>query len=300
MPMSYFHSLSPAGRAIFWAVSSGILFALLNTLMRAMTLQMDPFQTQFLRYLAGLLVMLPLVLRAGWSAYRPKGMGGQLWRGAVHTGGLLFWFAALPHLPIADTTAIGFTTPIFIMIGAALVLREPVVPARWIAALLGFAGVLIVVYPKLAVTGGVWSLAMLVSSPLFAASFLITKALTRRDTPGVIVVWQSITVSMFTLPFALPGWQWPTPAQWLLFGLCGVLGSTGHWCLTNAYRLADISATQGVRFLDLIWATLLGLLVFGDSPSASTLVGGVVILVATLWIARREAGAARPAARPGD
>lgn len=289
MPVSAFRSLSPSARAILWAIASGLIFSVLNTLMRAMTLTMDPFLTQFLRYIAGLAVMLPLVLRAGFRAYRPKGLGGQLWRGAVHTAGLLFWFAALPHLPIADTTAIGFTTPIFIMIGAALVLREPVVPARWIAALLGFAGVLIVVYPKLSGAAGFWSLVMLISAPLFAASFLITKALTKRDSSEVIVVWQSLTVALFSMPFALMHWQWPTPAQWGLFLICGILGSGGHWCLNNAYRLADISATQGVRFLDLIWAALLGLLVFGDMPSTYTLVGGLVIFLATVWIARREA-----------
>ena len=289
MTFSYFHSLSPAVRAMVWAIAAGLIFSLLNTQMRVLTFQFDPFQTQFLRYLMGLAVMLPLVLRSGPSAFRPNGLSGQLWRGVVHTGGLLFWFAALPHLPIADTTAIGFTTPIFIMIGAALVLREPVVAARWIAAAVGFAGVMIVVYPKLSASGGVWSLAVLISSPLFAASFLITKALTKRDSSEVIVVWQSITVSLFTLPFALIHWQWPTAAQWAIFLVCGLLGSTGHWCLTNAYRLADISATQGVRFLDLVWALVLGYLVFGDRPSASTIAGGCVIFGATVWIARREA-----------
>ncbi len=290
MIVSYFRSLSPAARALLWAIAAGLIFSLLNTQMRVLTFEFDPFQTQFLRYLMGLVVMLPLVLRSGPAAFRPNGLSGQLWRGVVHTAGLLFWFAALPHLPIADTTAIGFTTPIFIMIGAAVVLREPVVTARWIAAAVGFAGVMIVVYPKLSAVGGVWSLAMLISSPMFAASFLITKALTKRDTSEVIVVWQSLTVSLFTLPFALIHWQWPTATQWAIFLLCGLLGSTGHWCLTNAYRLADISATQGVRFLDLVWASMLGFLVFGDRPSASTIAGGCVIFGATVWIARREAG----------
>ncbi len=290
MIVSYFRSLSSAARALLWAIAAGLIFSLLNTQMRVLTFEFDPFQTQFLRYLMGLVVMLPLVLRSGPAAFRPNGLSGQLWRGVVHTAGLLFWFAALPHLPIADTTAIGFTTPIFIMIGAAVVLREPVVTARWIAAAVGFAGVMIVVYPKLSAVGGVWSLAMLISSPMFAASFLITKALTKRDTSEVIVVWQSLTVSLFTLPFALIHWQWPTATQWAIFLLCGLLGSTGHWCLTNAYRLADISATQGVRFLDLVWASMLGFLVFGDRPSASTIAGGCVIFGATVWIARREAG----------
>jgi drug/metabolite transporter (DMT)-like permease len=282
-------SLNPPARALVWAIASGLVFAVLNTLLRVMTLQLDPFQAQFLRYAAGLAVMLPLVARSGLARWRPNDLGGQFWRGAVHAAGLTLWFMALPHLPIADTTAIGFTTPIFIMIGAALVLREPVVPARWIAALTGFFGVMIVVYPKLALDGGVWSVVMLASSPLFAASFLITKALTRRDSSEVIVLWQSLTVALFTLPLALIHWQWPTPMQWGMVVLSGLLGSFGHWCLNNAYRLADISATQGVRFLDLVWAAILGIAVFGDTPSVSTLVGGLVILAATIAIARREA-----------
>ena len=92
--------------------------------MRGLTLQLDPFQTQFLRYLFGLLVMLPLVARSGLAAYRPRNIGGQFVRGAVHTFGLCLWFTAIPHITLADTTAIGFTGPIFIMIGAAWLLRR--------------------------------------------------------------------------------------------------------------------------------------------------------------------------------
>ncbi len=224
-------------------------------------------------------------------------MGGQFTRGAVHTCGLALWFMAIPHITLADTTAIGFTGPIFIMLGAWLVFREPMRWERWLAALIGFGGVLIVVAPQLSGSGGVWSLLMLASSPVFAASFLITKALTRYERPGVIVVWQSITVTVFSLPLALAGWQWPSALQWAVFLVCGMLGSAGHYCLTRSFSIADISATQSVKFLDLVWASALGWLVFGDVPSRWTLVGGAVICASTLWIARREArGAAPPVA----
>jgi drug/metabolite transporter (DMT)-like permease len=198
------------------------------------------------------------------------------------------WFLAVPHIALADTTAIGFTGPIFIMIGAALFFKEPMRWERWVAALVGFAGVLLVVAPKLSAGGGLYALLMLSSAPVFAASFLITKALTRYERPTVIVVWQSITVTVFSLPLALLHWQAPSAAQWLAFLACGVLGSAGHYCLTRSFSIADISATQSVKFLDLVWATALGWLVFGDSPSRWTLIGGVVICASTIWIARRE------------
>jgi uncharacterized membrane protein len=123
---------------------------------------------------------------------------------------------------------------------------------------------------------------------VFAASFLITKHLTRTEKPGVIVMWQSITVTLFSLPLALMNWQAPTLFQWGGFMVAGVLGTIGHYSLTKAFSVADISATQSLRFLDLVWASLLGWLVFGDFPSQWTWLGAAVILVSTVWIARRE------------
>ncbi len=278
----------PAVRGLLWSATAGLLFTVLNAIMRELSLQLAPFQTQFLRYLAGLAVMTPLLLRAGLGSYRPRTVGGQFLRGGVHTAGLCLWFIALPHIGLADTTAIGFTTPIFIMIGAVLVFKETMRWERWLAALIGMGGVLIVVGPQLTGAGGWYTLVMLASAPVFAASFLITKGLTRYERPEVIVVWQAITVTLCSLPLALPGWTWPTAPQWLLFVACGVLGSTAHYCLTRSFSVADISATQSAKFLELVWATALGWLVFSDVPSRWTLLGGAVICASTLWIARRE------------
>jgi drug/metabolite transporter (DMT)-like permease len=281
--------MDPTLRGLLWSIAAGLTFVVLNTLMRGLTLDLDPLQTQFLRYLAGALVMLPLIARAGLSAYRPRNIRGQFVRGAVHAFGLGLWFTAIPHISLADITAIGFTGPIFIMIGAAWVFGERMRWERWVAALIGLCGVLIVVAPKLSGSGGIYTLVMLASSPVFAASFLITKGLTRYERSEVIVLWQSITVALFSLPVALLAWRTPTPLQWLIFLACGVLGSLAHYCLARSFTIADISATQSVKFLDLVWATLLGWLVFADTPSQSTLIGGVVICASTFWIARREA-----------
>ena len=278
----------PTIRALMWSASAGLLFCLLNTLARSLTLQLDPLQVQFLRYVFGGLVLLPLVWQQGFASYVPQRLGGQFVRGAAHTVGLLLWFHALPKIAMADTTAIGFTGPIFIMIGAYLFLREPMRWERWLAVIIGLVGVMVVLGPKLSGGGGHYHLVMLLSAPMFAASFLLTKALTRYETPGVIVLWQAISVSLFSLPMALLVWQPPSALQWLGFAVCGVLGSAGHYCLTRSYGAADISATQSAKFLDLVWSSLLGWMVFADVPTHSTLIGGAVICAATLWLARRE------------
>jgi drug/metabolite transporter (DMT)-like permease len=279
----------PVLRGMLWMIAGGVCFALLNTMMRLLSQQLDPFVTQFLRYVFGVLVLLPLVLRSGLRSFVPRSIRGQFWRGAVHTSGLLLWFYALPHVQLADTVALGFTAPIFMMFGAWIVFREVMKWDRWVAAVIGFVGVLIVVGPRLDGEVGFYYLVMLMSAPVFAASYLIVKAMTRTERSEVIVVWQSVTVSLFSLPFALYGWTWPEPWQWGLFILTGVFGSAAHYCMTRAFRATDVSATQPARFLELIWASLLGWLVFADQPSQWTLLGGMLILAVTVWIARREA-----------
>ena len=284
------HHLPPTSRGLLWAGSASLLFSALNALQRVLSLHIPPFETQFLRYIMGLLVLLPMLWRHGLAAYAPKQIGGQFTRGAFHTLGLLLWYSALSHIPLADTTAIGFTGPIFIMIGAYLFFREPMRWERWLAVGLGFVGVLIVVGPRLSITqgAGVYHLVMLASSPLFAGSFLVTKALTRYETAGTILVWQAFTVSLFSLPLALLDWQQPTPWEWVGFFACGVLGSSAHYLLTRSFQAADISATQSAKFLDLLWASLLGWMLFSDVPTLTTIVGGLLISAATLWVARRE------------
>lgn len=280
--------LHPTVRGLLWSLLASVLFVLLNTTARYLTQQFDPFESQFLRYFCGLLVLLPFVCRKGWAAYRPQSVRGQFLRGLVHTTGLGLWFTALPHIALADMTALGFTTPIFIMLGAAFFLREAMHWERWVAAGLGFAGVLLILGPKLSGSGGWFHLVMLASSPAFAASFLISKAQTRYESAGVILLWQSITVAALSLPMACLHWRAPSGAEWAGYVLAGALGGLAHYCLLRAYRLADISATQSFKFLDLVWASVMGWLVFGDHPSSATLAGGLVIAASTLWVARRE------------
>jgi drug/metabolite transporter (DMT)-like permease len=283
--------LSPVAQAILWTIAAGLAFTALNAVVRELTLQVPALQAQFLRYLFGLLVLLPLVAWHGPSRYRPQAVGGQFVRGALHTAGLCLWFMALPRIPLADTTAIGFTTPLFIMVGAWLFFREPMRWERWLATVLGFAGVLVVVGPRVDWSGqgpGLYHLVMLASAPVFAASFLVTKALTRYESTGTIVLWQCLTITLMSAPMAWSVWQPVSVSQLLGFLVCGLLGSLGHYCLTRGIREADLSATQTPKFLELVWAGLLGWAMFSEVPSASTLAGGLVISAATLWLARRE------------
>ncbi len=284
-------------KGMAWMALGGLFLTTMNAVMRLMTQQIEPMQAQFLRYFFGFIALMPLMLRGPISRLWPKNLAGQCWRGLAQAGALTLFFLALPHIPLADMTAILFTTPFWVLIGAAVFLGETVTTARWFAALAGFGGVAIVLWPHFSLSGGAgyWSLVMLSSAPLFAAALLLSKAQTKNESSDTLVTWQNIVVTVLTLPAAIYFWSTPTGLQWALLVLCGILGTLAHWCFTRAFFLADISAVQPMRFLDLLWSSLLGLLLFANPPSSYAISGGIVIVLATIWLARYES---RRASKP--
>jgi len=277
--------------SMLWMAGAGLSLTTMNAIMRLMTLQLDSFQAQFLRYAFGMAILLPVIFRGPLGRLRPSSFKTQFWRGIAQTMALSIFFLALPFVPLADMTAIMFITPMFILLGAAVFLREEVSLARWLAACVGFLGVVIVLWPHLSSESGAgaWSLVMLGATPFFAATFLITKAMTRSDDNETLVIWLNISVALMTLPMALWVWQWPTATQWMAFACCGLLGTIAHYCFTRAFRMVDISSLQPVRFLDLIWSSILGLIIFGNAPAHTALIGGAVIIAATIVMSRYEA-----------
>ena len=294
---------APVVRGMLWMAATGLIFVVMNTIMKKLSHELDPWLVGFLRYLLGAFVMLGPALRLGARALWPKAPGLQLLRGLFHAGGMILWFAALPLVTLAELTAIGFSGPLFICLGATLFLGERMSGARWAAVLVGFGGVVLVLKPwEGAGFAGISTgmLLMLASAPVFAGSFLVAKVLMRYDRSEVVVLWQHLWVSVLLVGFALAYWANPSPAQWALLILCGFLGAGGHYCMVRAFRVVDISAVQPVKFLELVWAAVLGVVVFGTVPAGGTVLGGAVILLSTLLLARHESRAVtpRPEQRP--
>ncbi|MGE0154153.1 MAG: DMT family transporter [Reyranellaceae bacterium] len=285
---------APNVRGMAWLALSGVVFAVLNMLMRRLSIEFDPYLTQFWRNFFAMLIMLALLFRHGPVLPRSANFPLQVLRNVVHTLGLTVWFTALAHIPLAEMTAIAFTAPLFVTVGAALFLRETVRLRRWLAVAVGFSGVLVVLRP-----GGqsvdLHMLVMLASAPLMATSFLLAKVLTRHDSPATIVLWQNVLVTLMSLPLALWVWQWPDAAQFGWLALCGALGAIGHTSMMQGFKVAEISAIQPINFLTLIWSAALGYLAFADVPALTTWIGAAIILAAATYIARREALAARRA-----
>ena len=281
--------MPPNLRGILWSGLAGLLFALLNVFTLIPAQHLNPFVMAFMRYLFGTLFLVPIVLRLGARrTMRTHRLPLHLFRGCIHAGGMFLWFIGLPLTTLASITALGFTGPIFVTIGAALFLGEDVRLRRWIAVAVGFAGAMIIIRPGIGDLG-LGAIVILISTPIFSASNLISKALARTESAPTIVVWQNLTISLAAFPVAL--WFWQTP-QWtdlLWFVAAGLCGTLGHMCQQNGYQLADITLLQPIGFLSLLWNALLGYFLFFQQPDVWTFVGAAVIFASAMYISHREA-----------
>ena len=283
--------------AIGWMLVTGLLFVAVTGIVRHLGSDLPAVQAAFLRYVIGLGFMLPFLYRTLRVRLIPRRMGLHLLRGVVHGAGVMLWFFAMARIPIAEVTAIGFTAPIFTTVGAVLFLGERLRARRITAVVVAFLGTVIILRPGIEAIH-VGALAQLVAAPLFACSFIVAKKLTETESGTVIVAWLSVFVTLALLPPALLVWRTPSFEEVLWLAATAACATAGHYTLTRAMHLAELTMLQPFMFLQLVWASVLGLVAFGEVPDVWTWVGGTVIVAAATYIAHREALARR--ARPPD
>ena len=209
----------------------------------------------------------------------------------------MLWFYAMARIPIAEVTAIGYTAPLFVTIGAAFFLGERLQSRRIMAIIVGLIGTCIILRPGFQEIG-LGQLAQCVAAPLFATSFILAKKLTDRDDPAFIVGMLSIGCTITLLPGALMQWRTPTFEELFWLSMTAVFATTGHYTLTRAFKAAPITVTQPVSFLQLVWAALVGVTMFGEPLDPFVILGGAVIVLAATYISHRELVAGRKDVTP--
>ncbi len=277
-------------RGIWWMLVTGLLFVSVTGVVRHLGTDMNPMQAAFIRYAFGVVLIAPVLLRMFASRAAPSRLGLHGLRGVAHGIAVMLWFFAMARIPIAQVTAIGFTTPIFTTIGAALFLGERLYARRIAAVVVSFLGTLVILRPG-AVDIELGALAQLAAAPLFACSFLIAKKLTKTESSASIVAYMSVFVTLALLPPALLVWRTPTLTElgWLF--VTAVFATAGHYTLTRAMQAMELTVLQPFSFLQLVWATLLGFYAFSEVPDVWTLTGGAIIVASVTYIAHREARA---------
>lgn len=251
----------------------------------------------FWRQGAALIILLPLIVRAGKSAFVTSSPGIILFRSVCATLALGFWIYATSHLPLATATMLSFTRPLWIVLLAWLLLGEHVGPLRAFAVGLGFVGVLVTVQPGASSGPPLAQAAAILASLLFAFSFVSIKAMTNSNGSLVIMVYSCLLGVLFTSGPAVWMWRTPTPTEgMLLFGL-GITSLAAFGCLLRALSIQGAASLMPLDYLRLPAATLLGLAFFGERPGMAALAGGALILAAAATTALGERmGKRQPAA----
>ncbi len=271
-------------------VLAAALFAAMHNTIRFVTVTegIHPFEAAFFRNLLGLIVFIPFLYRHGWTIFRTQRLGMHLGRAGMNTLSMLSWFTALSLMPVADATALSLIGPVFVALLAILFLGERVGPRRWLGIGLAIAGGLIIIRPGFAEVG-LGNGLILFSAVVISGSKLMAKVMTGTESAPTIVGLLTVLMVPTTLVPALFVWQTPNLEQLALLVLIGVLGTIGHLLFVQAYRLADISLVEPAIFTRMIWAALIGFVLFSEFPDLWTWIGGAVIVVGTTYIARREA-----------
>ncbi|MDN5787104.1 MAG: DMT family transporter [Pseudorhodobacter sp.] len=279
-------------------LASGLSFVVVTAIVRYLGTDLPAVQAAFLRFAWGVVILAPSLLTL-WRVGVPHGLAKVIgMRGAVHTVAVVLWFYAMARIPLAEVTAIGYLNPVCVTLGAALFFGEKLAARRLIAIGVALIGAVIVLRPGVReITPGHWS--QLAAAVCFAGSYLFAKRLSGEMPAGAVVGILSVLVSMGLLPFALWSWVPMTLLQVGSLALVAVAATAGHYCMTRAFAVAPISVTQPVTFLQLVWATMLGALVFGEGVDPYVLTGGAVIIGAVSYITWREAQMKRRAVTPG-
>ncbi|WP_273542477.1 DMT family transporter [Szabonella alba] len=272
---------------ILWMLGSGLAFVGVTGSVRWLGTDLPAVQSAFLRFAWGVVFLLPAL----WTVLR-AGMPAQVWklnlgRGLIHTGAVVLWFYAMARLPVAEVTAIGFLNPVLVTVGAALMFGEGLALRRILAIGVAILGALIVLRPGFREIGE-GHFAQIGAAFCFAGSYLFAKRLTQVLDAGAVVAVLSGLVTLGLAPFALAVWVPVTWGQLVLLAFVALFATAGHYCMTRAFAAAPMAVTQPVVFLQLVWATLLGALVFSEGVDGFVILGGGVIIASVSYMAWRE------------
>lgn len=261
--------------------------AAMHATVRYSSTELHPFVIAFFRNLLSLPMVLPLVLRHGRAGLRPKRFDLHLWRAVIGAAAMLAWFYALSVLPLANATALSFTTALFVTIFAALFIGEQVGLRRGAAVIIGFVGTVIILRPGLEVVS-IGAVLAVVSSATWGIALVVIKTLSRYDRTESIVFWASVLLTPLTFVAALFVWQWPTWEQLGVLALLALFSTIAHVLMTEAFKNAEAVVVMPLDFTRLIWAAVIGYVLFLEVPDWGTWLGGTVIFASATYITWRE------------
>ncbi len=274
-------------KAVLLALTASFCAVLMSVFLKLAQSDANVYTVGFLRFFFGFLIILPFILNSQFKIYSTNNFKFHLARSIINVPMMILGFAALMYIPLEQIKAIGFLSPIIVVILSVIILKEKIFLIRILALIIGFIGVIIILRPGI-IEINIGAYMVLISGLMWSTVIIITKFMSKEDSPMTILTFQYTFVSLFTLPLAIIFWTNPSYESLLYIFLSAIVGTILHLCINTSYRLADLSVIQPVWFTQLIFASAFGFIIFGEIPDGWTWAGGILVFSSVLIITYRE------------
>lgn len=255
---------------------------------RSLAQEIHPLVLVFYRTVFGTMLIMPLFFKGGFQSLKINQLTLYTLRGVLSISTMFLTFFALSHIPLADAVAYSYLSPIFAIVLAAFFLNERLGRKQFLAICIAFIGAVTLLRPDFQ-TINIGILASLGAALGFAGTLICMKLLTRKDSPKLVAIYGYIIPLPLSLMFAMPYWQWPGSLQiWGLLLLMSLLSVIAHLSMTHALSRADIGVILPFDFIRLIFAAALGIVLFQDALDWISLVGGTIILAASIMSSHQQ------------
>ena len=274
-------------RGILMICFAVLCFAIMNTFTKELRGELPVTGIIWGRYFFHFALILVLFPRRIPTLLDSDDIGWQIARSILVLLATACMFVAMGFMPLADAVAITFAAPLLIVVLSVIILRERVGPRRWVAVVVGFIGMLVIIRPS----AGLFQVAALlpVAVAFFYALYqIITRLISHRSDPLNMLFYTAL-VGALTMTAIVPfDWQTPTTEQWLMLVAVGFFGGLGHYAIIKAYQRAEAALVAPFAYTEIVWATSFGLFVFGDFPDLFTFIGTAIIIASGVYVVHRE------------
>ena len=270
-------------QAIFWMVVTTLLFAIVTGIVRYIGSDIPAPVAAFIRYIISTIFFIPLIVRM-FILERNRSNRRVYWfRGLAHGFGVILWFFAMARIPVSEVTAIGYITPIFVSVAAFVFLKENFSISIIGALAICMIGMIIIIRPT---TSGIaiGQLSMIVATLFFAASYILAKKLSSTESTLEILVALNFIVTLTLAPFAIAFWVTPSLQEVLFLGVVALFATAGHFTMTMALKLAPITITQPISYVQIVWASGIGFIFFGETVTLLFSIGASLIILSSLYV----------------
>ena len=274
-------------KAVLLTISASFFAVLMEALIKAAQYDSNVYTIGFFRFFFGFLIILPYLVTKKFNTYKTKNLKFYIIRGAFNIPVMILGFGALVYVPLEQFKAMHFLSPIIVVLLSFIIFREKIYRFRIFALIIGFLGMLIIVRPGY-VDFNIGTIMILVSLTFWSFIIILSKFVSKDDSPITMVTYQYTLMTIFAFPLAIYFWQMPSLISILLVFIAAASGTILHLCLGLAYKYADLSVTQPIWFTGLIFGSGFGYFVFNEIPDFWTWIGGIVVFSSVLIITYNE------------